>query len=95
MRNLRKKLSKVCELPEGSFGCNSYLAIESNTTIRIDGCEEILSYDEKEVSLRLRDVTVTVTGEGMTLRSYAMKTVRIVGVIENVALAETRHEKKG
>lgn len=88
MKKLRRKLAEACELPEASFGPCPYLAIESNSSIRIDECLEILSYDEGAISLRLRGMTVTVTGERLTMRSYAMKTVRIGGVIRNVSLEE-------
>ncbi|MBQ4065183.1 MAG: YabP/YqfC family sporulation protein [Clostridia bacterium] len=88
MRNFRKRLAKAMELPVTSFGGCSYLTIESNVSIKIDGCEEILSYEENEVSLRLSDGYVTITGEGMTIRSYAMRTVRIVGTVRSVSLTE-------
>lgn len=94
MKKLRRRLSEACEMPEASFGPCPYLAIESNSSIRIDECLEILSYDESLISLRLRGMTVTVAGEGMTMRSYAMKTVRIGGVIRSVALEEETGRKR-
>ncbi len=75
-------------MPQSSFGACPYLVIESNSSIRVDECLEILSYDEREVSLRLRGMLVTVTGEGLTMRSYAMKTIRICGVISQVSLSD-------
>ena len=88
MKKLRKKLAEACELPESSFGPCPYLAMESNSSVCINECLEILSYDETAVRLRLRGMTVTVTGESLTMRSYAMKTVRIGGLIRGIALEE-------
>jgi hypothetical protein len=93
MKKLRKKLAAAVELPESAFGSCPYLTIESNTSVKIDECCEILSYDTDAICLRLRGLTVTVTGRWLTMRSYAMKTVRIVGRIDGVSLAEEREGK--
>ena len=78
------------ELPESSFGSCPYLVVESNTSVRIDECYEILSYDTIAIRLRLKGMTVTVTGRDLTMRSYAMRTVRIVGTIEGLSLCEEK-----
>ncbi len=92
MKKIRKRLAEAVELPEASFGGCPYLAVESNSSVRIDECHEILSYDTEEIRLRLKGLTVSIAGHGLTMRSYAMKTVRIVGVIDTISLHE---EKKG
>ena len=90
MKRLRKRLADACDMPEASFGPCPCLVIESNSSIRIDECLEILAYDVTAISLRLRGMDVTVAGEGLTMRSYAMRVVRIAGVIRNVALKERK-----
>ncbi len=94
MKRLRKRLANACDMPEASFGPCPYLVIESNSSIRIDECLEILAYDDTAISLRLRGMAVTVTGEGLTMRSYAMRIVRIGGIIRNVALEEKKGNRK-
>lgn len=88
MGKLRKRLAQATELPESSFGFCPYLTLESNSTVKIDECLEILSYDENEVRVRLRGMTVSVSGKCLTMRSYAVKTIRIGGKIENIAISD-------
>ena len=88
MEKLKKKLAEAVDMPESSFGACPYLTVEGNGLIRMDECLEILAYDEEEIRVRLRGLTVTVTGEAMTMRSYAAKTIRISGVIRNIALSD-------
>ncbi len=90
MKKLRRKLAEVTEMPESSFGGCPYLVLESNSSVRIDECYEILSYDTEAIRLRLKDMTVTVTGRDLTMRSYAMKTIRIVGTIDSISLQERK-----
>lgn len=88
MKNIRKKLARATDLPESSFGGCPYITIESNSDVKIDGCLEILSYSENEVSVRLSGMEATVCGSLLTLRSYAIKTIRICGKIESISLSD-------
>ena len=90
MSKFRKRLASMTDLPESSFGACPYVAIESNTSVTVDACLDILSYDECEVRLLLEGLTATITGEKLTMRSYGNKTIRITGIIDGVSLAEGR-----
>ena len=90
MSKIRKRLASMVDLPESSFGACPYVAIESNTSVTVDACLDILSYDECEVRLLLEGLTVTIVGKDLTMRSYGNKTIRIVGIIDGVLFADGR-----
>ena len=94
LKKIRKKLAEAIDMPESSFGGCPYLALESNTSILIEPCCEILSYDAEEIALRLKEITVTLSGHDLTMRSYGMRTVRIVGTIHGISLSERKREGK-
>lgn len=90
MRNFRKRLALMTELPEASFGACPYIAIESNGAVTVDACLDILSYDECEVRLQLEGLVASVRGRELTMRSYGNKTIRITGIIEGISLVEEK-----
>ena len=92
MRRWRKALARVSELPESSFGPCPYLVLEADSSLRIDECLEILSYDEAEIGLRLRGLFLTVRGHGLTMCSYASRSIRIRGTVKQLLLSDKRAE---
>ena len=93
MKTWRRKLAETLDLPENALGRCPYLVMEANHAIRIDGCREILAYERQEIRLKAGDLTVTVTGEGLTMRSYALMSVRIAGEIRGVTLEGVQRRK--
>lgn len=87
-RNLKKRLSRLTDLPESSFGLCPFVAIEGNGAVKVDACLEILSYEDDEVRLRLQGMIAVVRGARLTLRSYGDRSVRITGRIDGVDLSE-------
>jgi hypothetical protein len=90
LRKWRRRLAQAVELPESAFGPCPCAVLEGNGALRVDECLEILRYDESEIGLRLRGMILTVSGEGLTMRSYAAGTVRIIGVIRSLSLGDSR-----
>lgn len=88
MGKIKRKMSDATELPQASFGACPYFEIEGNHSIKIDECLEILSYDEEKTVLKLKGLTVSVIGKGLTMNSYGMGTIRLVGRIDNLVLEE-------
>ena len=80
-RPLRKRLAESMDVPEIAFGGCPFLTVEGNTSLRVDYCLEILSYDDNEIRLSLRGLVLTVCGEGLTMHSYAIRTICIGGRI--------------
>ncbi len=87
-RNRKRRICEAVDLPESVLGPCPYLTVEGNGELLLNECLEILSYDEEEIRIRQRGLTVTVRGEGMTLFSYAAKNVRIRGKISGISFEE-------
>lgn len=92
---LRKRLSRLTDLPESSFGCCPYVAIEGNSSVKVDACLEILSYEDDAVRLLLTGMIAVVRGKGLTLRSYGDRSIRITGRIDGVDLTEKKDGRRG
>lgn len=88
MGNWKKKLATFTELPQMSFGGCRYVEIESNSSVKIDGCTEILAYDNDEATFLTKEGLVTVNGSGLEICSYGNCTVRLVGEITGVFFGE-------
>ena len=88
MGKLKRKIDEAVDMPESSFGACPYMELEGNHSIRIDECIEILSYDEEETVLKLKGMTVTIAGRGLTMSSYGGGTIRLTGVISNILLSD-------
>ena len=90
MRKWRTKLARALELPESALGRCPYLVLEADSSLRVDECLEILSYEEDEIALRLRGLDLTVGGCDLTMRSYASRSIRIGGMIRWISLSERK-----
>ncbi len=82
---LKKRLAALTELPESAFGC-TYIEIESDTAIRINGCHKIVDYSNERVVLSTSEYDVTVIGRELTLTSYGERTAEVRGKIISVDL---------
>ncbi|MBE6637135.1 MAG: hypothetical protein E7618_04970 [Ruminococcaceae bacterium] len=89
-RPLRKRLADSMDVPEIAFGGCPYLTVEGNTSLRVDHCLEILSYDDREIRLALRGLILIVHGEALTMRSYAIRTICIGGRITALCFEEKK-----
>ncbi len=81
MKNLRKKLAAMADLPESAFGGCSYIEIESDRSVKINGCKEIIDYSSEKVILSSNEFDILVIGRGLTLMSYGSNTAMIKGEI--------------
>jgi sporulation protein YqfC len=87
---IRKLLSGVTELPASAFGELPYIEFEIDNTLKLDGCREILGYNDREVRLMTDVGTVTVGGADIELCSYGNSTVRLVGRIKSISIEEVK-----
>ena len=75
---------RVCErldIPAGTLGKASFIEAVGNREVTVSGCEGLLNYTENEVALRLCDGLITVSGEGLELRSFALGRVLVRGTV--------------
>lgn len=88
MKNLRKKLAAFVDLPESAFGGCSYIEIESNSCVKINGCGEIIDYSGEKVILSSSEFDILIIGHGLTLMSYGSNTAMVKGQICSVSFGE-------
>lgn len=85
-KKAKKTISqRICEsfdIPVGTFGGCSGVEVIGNREASICGCEGLVSYTDGEVILTLCDSTVSVRGEGLTLRSFSGGRISVCGRID-------------
>ncbi len=67
-----------------SLGQRPYLELSADRQLLIEGCGGILDYEEDRLALSAGRLTVTVHGEGLTIRSLQEGTALITGIITAV-----------
>ncbi len=90
MGKLKKIISQAIDMPVTSLGGCPYIALEGNYSIKLDECEEIISYDETKTVLRLSIFDVTVLGRGLTINSYGGGTVKLTGEITDISITNQK-----
>ncbi len=90
MSKIKKFLEAFTELPSSSFGDRPYIEMEGDNTLKLDGCKEILSYDEEAASFRTNESRVTVRGSGLKMCSFGNSTVRVTGNITGLEIERIR-----
>ena len=64
--------------------------MEGTREVSIEGCRGILEYENDIISLRAKDMCITVRGEGLTMRSFFGNHIRIIGRIKSVSYEEDK-----
>ena len=67
-----------------SLGRRPYLELSADRQLLIEGCGGILAYEKDRVELSAGRLTVTVHGDGLTIRSLQEGTALISGIITAV-----------
>lgn len=65
---------------------HSELQITDNGEILIDGCREVLCYDEEYIKLKLNSLTLEIFGFGFVMRNFADGGVCVKGKISSLNL---------
>ncbi len=86
MKKLRKKLSELVSLPESAFGVTPFIEIEGSSSVKINGCREIIDYTSSRVIIMTADYPLTVEGSELTLLSYGERTALVQGMISRLSL---------
>lgn len=81
---LSRVLPDFLEIPESAYKDVCQIEIISNTTVTIEGCGQILSYDENIVSMKAGDKILLVEGEQLCLKGMNHTGVMIRGIIDAV-----------
>ncbi len=80
---------RVCErldIPVGTLGKASFIEAVGNREVTVSGCEGLLNYTENEVALRLCDGEISISGEGLELRSFSGGRIAVRGAVRSICL---------
>ena len=88
MGKIKNILAAVTDLPSSSFGERPYIELEGNSFFKLDGCREILNYDDTAAVFQTKESVITVSGEKLEISSYGNSTVRLKGIICDISIRE-------
>ena len=77
-------------MPVTSLGGCPYIALEGNYSVKLDECEEIISYDEAKTVLRLKTFDLTILGSDLIINSYGSGNVKLTGTITDISISNVK-----
>ena len=80
-RRLPYALAGMFDLPGETLPRTSAVTLTSDREALVTGCRRIKEYDRCRVVLALCDCEITVTGEGLTMKTFFANQVQICGRI--------------
>ena len=80
--------------PTGLLGASPYITICDFDTVEVDGCREIVTYEDNLVRLGFRRGIVAVHGTGLVMRSFYGSRVVVSGEISGVEYVRSGDDKQ-
>jgi sporulation protein YqfC len=72
------RLNKIEQLKQ------CHIQLEGNSELILDGCKGIMEYETDRIKICTDTVAVTVTGDSLTIRTFALEQIIISGKILSV-----------
>lgn len=86
-KRIARRVMGVFGMPEEMLTKSSVLTLTSDGEVSVEGCRRVCDYQRERVELALADVNVTVYGEGLTMRAFYGRSIRISGRIRSIELS--------
>lgn len=86
-RKLRQKLADIIDSPPAALS-GSFIELCSNTQATVEGCRNILEYDESNIKLKCCDICVSFKGDGLYIRLMNDSSAIICGTIASIDFSE-------
>ena len=83
-RPLSDRLTESLEIPRAALGSCARIELAGNRELTVEGCVGITEYDETTVSMSLGDLTATVHGSGLLIRSFDPHCIAVSGAIMTI-----------
>jgi len=83
---MRRAISNALELPQEMFHGTSSVTLTSDCEALISGCRRVKEYKCDVVRLSLCDNEVTITGEGLSMKTFFGTQILVCGKIQEVKL---------
>ena len=77
----KNRLGRLSRAVMNETGLCSEISVSAGREVLVHGARAIVSYSESEVKLRLCDMTLSVQGSDLTMKSYFGGVVRVSGRI--------------
>lgn len=82
--SIHTKLITTLDLPQDLFLGLSNISLSGNKEFYISNHQGILSYDETEVSVLVKDFQIQIKGKGLQIFSYSRDELTIRGFIRSI-----------
>ncbi len=92
-KSISQRICECLDIPVGTFGNCSGTEAVGNKEVSFCGCERLVSYTDIRVILELCDNTVTICGEGLTMRSFSGGRISVFGRIDSICYGEAHDDK--
>lgn len=79
-----QKVARALELPGDIAAGMAHIEMSGNREIVIDGCKNILEYDENVIKINAGKMTVRFCGRGLTLRNLSQDSAVIEGFVSSI-----------
>lgn len=90
-RNARRKLLELTErfndtmeIPQATVPGNARIELTGNKEVLVDGCQNILQYDDSVIRLSTGRLVVSFTGSALCVDTMQQNQIRITGTILSV-----------
>lgn len=87
-RSLREWLAVKLDVPADVTGDGLRLDMRGRHTLMVHGCRKILSFSPCEVSLALKDSTLTISGRRLICTAYLAGAVGIEGYVCGITFCD-------
>ena len=91
MSKIKHVTARLLGQPAYLFDHGSTMLFESNRSVIIGACRSLVGDSETEVRLRLADGIVTVSGSGLSLRSFDGDQMEVSGLISGMRFETGMH----
>lgn len=83
------KFAEEMQLPLSALRDTFRIELTGNSEMHIEGCSGIIEYDENNITLGLRNNSVSVCGFALEITSFSDRQAVITGKITSVSFAVT------
>jgi sporulation protein YqfC len=83
-KNNSDKLAEILSFPQGTFKNFPSIQIRGNREIIIDGCTELISYEQDNILLETKFCRICIIGRMLTLNNLTKNVLAVRGFIKNV-----------
>lgn len=86
MHKIGMNTARAIDFPICASCAVSSFSVEANTSMLVNGCLSVGSYEMDEVVLQLHEMKLYIKGKELILKSYFADSISISGIIEEIKI---------